>query len=146
MPDPYLQPEHAVCPLEVPAQSRDRLKAFLVEDSPVIVENMIATLDELANVEVVATSPGETEAIAWLLNPDNEWQLAIVDLFLREGSGLRVLEACRQRQAGRKMVVLSNFATTDVRRRCADLGCDGVFDKSTELDALVEFCQQAASS
>ncbi len=123
-----------------------RIKAYLVEDSPVIVENMIATLDEIAGVEVVANSAREADAIAWLINPDNEWQLAIVDLFLQEGSGLRVLEACRQRQDGRKMVVLSNFATTDVRRRCAELGADAVFDKSTELDALVEFCQQVAES
>jgi DNA-binding NarL/FixJ family response regulator len=31
------------------------LKAFIVEDSPVILENLVATLEELAQVEVVGS-------------------------------------------------------------------------------------------
>lgn len=121
-----------------------RIQAYLIEDSPVIAENLVATLDELAAVDVVAISADERSAIDWLQCADNTWQLAIIDLFLREGSGLRVLEACRQRPAGKRMVVLSNFATRDVRRRCMELGADAVFDKSTELDGLLEYCLQMA--
>ena len=69
-----------------------------------------------------------------------QWDLAIVDLFLRQGSGLGVLSACRTRRPGQKMVVLSNYATPDVRMRCAQLGVDAVFDKSNEIDALVDYC------
>jgi hypothetical protein len=36
-----------------------RCKAFIVEDSAVIAENLIATLEELAGVEVVGTAPDE---------------------------------------------------------------------------------------
>jgi DNA-binding NarL/FixJ family response regulator len=121
------------------------VKTCLIEDSPVIAENLIATLSELASVEVVATVARESEAIAWLTAPAHEWQLAIVDVFLAEGSGLNVLAANRQRDTSRQMVVLSNYATPDVRRRCAELGANAVFDKSTELDALVEYCQQLAA-
>ena len=38
------------------------------------------------------------------------------------------------------MVVLSNHATNDVRWRCAQLGADAVFDKSTEIEKLVDYC------
>ena len=38
------------------------------------------------------------------------------------------------------MVVLSNYPTSEVRLRCAQLGVDAVFDKSTEIDALVNYC------
>ena len=37
-------------------------------------------------------------------------------------------------------MVLSNYATPDVRMRCAQLGVDAVFDKSNEIDALVDYC------
>lgn len=117
-----------------------KIKAYLVEDSPVIAENLTATLDELAGVEVIGCSATEAEAIDWLQRAESDWQLAIVDLFLREGSGLRVLDACQSRPADRKMVVLSNFATADVRRRCAELGADAVFDKSTEIESLIDYC------
>jgi two-component system, OmpR family, response regulator len=115
-------------------------RAYIVEDSPTIRENLIETLQELAAVEPVGTAETEYEGKQWLAQNDQYWDLAIVDLFLKEGSGLNILEACRARRPGRKMIVLSNHATNDVRWRCAQLGADAVFDKSTEIDALVDYC------
>lgn len=124
-----------------------RLKTYIVEDNPTIRENLIATLEELAFVEAVGTSETENEGKLWLTEHLDEWQLAIVDLFLKQGSGLGVLAACRDRDPAQKVVVLSNYATTDIRQRCAQLGVDAVFDKSNEIDALVDYCiQQSRAS
>ncbi len=117
-----------------------RLKTFIVEDNPTIRENLIATLEELASVDAVGTADTENEGKAWLTNNPDAWDLAIVDLFLKQGSGLGVLSACRNRRPGQKVVVLSNYATTDIRQRCAQIGVDAVFDKSNEIDALVDYC------
>jgi two-component system OmpR family response regulator len=116
------------------------LKTYLVEDNATIRDNLIATLEELAGIEAVGTSETENESKAWLGGKDHAWDLAIVDLFLKQGSGLGVLEACRNRQAHQKVIVLSNYATVEIRKRCAQLGVDAVFDKSNEIDALIEFC------
>ena len=115
-------------------------RVFIVEDSSTIRDNLMATLKELAQVEPVGTAETEHEARRWL--GCNDWDLAIMDLFLREGSGLNVLESCRQRRPGQKVVVLSNHSSRDVRWRCRQLGADAVFDKSTELEALVDYCVQ----
>ena len=117
-----------------------RLKTYIVEDNPTIRENLIATLEELAFVNTVGTADTENEGKAWLAGHPDEWDLAIVDLFLKQGSGLGVLAACRGRASARKVVVLSNYATADIRQRCAQLGVDAVFDKSNEIDALVDYC------
>jgi len=117
-----------------------RLKTYLVEDNFTIRENLIATLEELVDIENIGTSDSENEAKAWLLANPQDWDLAILDLFLKQGSGLGVLAACRDRKPSQKVVVLSNYATADIRQRCAQLGVDAVFDKSNEIDALVEFC------
>ena len=119
-----------------------RLKTYLVEDNPTIRVNLIATLEELVNIEIIGTAGGENEAKAWLLANSQNWDLAILDLFLKQGSGLGALAACRVRRPSQKVVVLSNYATTDIRKRCAQLGVDAVFDKSNEIDALVEFCKR----
>ena len=115
-------------------------RAYIVEDSPTIRKNLIETLQELALIEPVGTAETENEGKMWLAQNDAYWDLAIIDLFLKEGNGLNILAACRRRRPTQKMVVLSNHATTDVRWRCAQLGADAVFDKSTEIDALVEYC------
>jgi hypothetical protein len=36
--------------------------------------------------------------------------------------------------------VFSNYVNAGVRKRCAQVGVDAVFDKSTEIDALVDYC------
>lgn len=117
-----------------------KYRAYIVEDSPTIRDNLIETLQELALVDPVGVADTENEGKRWLAQNDGYWDLAIVDLFLKEGNGLNILEACRARRPEQKMVVLSNHATRDVRWRCAQLGADAVFDKSTEIDALIDYC------
>jgi DNA-binding NarL/FixJ family response regulator len=116
------------------------LITYIVEDSVTIRENLISTLEEIAPVKVVGFAETEHEASAWLLANDGDWKLAIVDLFLKEGSGLGVLKGCQNRNADQKVVVLTNYATDDIRQRCAELGSDAVFDKSNELDELLDYC------
>ncbi|RYY93260.1 MAG: response regulator [Comamonadaceae bacterium] len=123
-----------------------KYRAYIVEDSPTIRDNLIEALQELAEVEPVGTADTEHESKRWLAGNDDVWDLAIVDLFLREGSGLNVVEAARKRRPGQRVVVLSNHATRDVRWRCAQLGADAVFDKSTEIDALVDYCVRQRSA
>ena len=123
-----------------------QIKTFLVEDSPTIRDNLIATLEELTSVTTVGTAETENEAIEWLANSGNEWDLAIVDLFLKQGTGLGVVSASKNRLPNQKIIVLSNYATPDVRKQCALLGADAVFDKSTEIEQLLEFCVNLSQS
>jgi two-component system, OmpR family, response regulator len=116
------------------------LRTYIVEDNATIRENLIDALEELASVKALGWAETEIEAKRWLGQHENGWDLAIVDLFLKQGSGLGVLEACQSRAGERRVVVLSNYATPDMRKRCAELGADAVFDKSNEIDALVEYC------
>lgn len=117
-----------------------KLRTYIVEDNATIRDNLIDTLEELAQVQAVGCAETEDEGKTWLTAHPTQWDLAIVDLFLRQGSGLGVLAACRDRLAEQKMVVLSNYATPDVRMRCAQLGVDAVFDKSKEIEDLVDYC------
>ncbi len=121
-----------------------QLKAFIVEDSPVIRENLVAALEELAPIDVIGTAEDEPEAVGWLLKPENVCDLVVVDIFLKSGSGLGVLKAAAGSVKGTKLVVLSNYATLDMRRKCLELGADRVFDKSNEIDALILYCCRLA--
>jgi DNA-binding NarL/FixJ family response regulator len=116
------------------------LITYLVEDNQTILDNLIETLEEIASVVVIGHAATESEARRWLSLHEGQWQLAVVDMFLREGSGLGVLEGCRQREPHQKVVVLTNFATTDIRQRSIALGADAVFDKSNELDEFFAYC------
>jgi len=116
------------------------VRTYIVEDNATIRENLVGTLREVARVETVGEAETEDEGTAWLTLNRGKWDLAIIDLFLKEGSGMNVLEACRDRSPAQKIVVLSNHTTRHVRQRCAELGADAVFDKATEIDDLIDFC------
>lgn len=117
------------------------LIAFVVEDNVSIRESLIEALAELAGIVTGGVAGSEKAAIAWLTNANNEWDIAVVDLILEPGgSGFGVLNALRGRKPGQKMVVLTGTANPEVRRQCEALGSDGVFDKSMETDALIEYC------
>ena len=117
------------------------LITYLVEDNKIVLDNLIEALQEIAAVEITGHSATQAEASHWLKLHNGEWHLAIVDLFLKEGSGLGVLAGCRNRKPGQKVVVLSNYATADMRQRSEQLGADAFFDKSAELDQLVAYCE-----
>lgn len=120
------------------------MRAYIVEDNVTIRDNLIGTLEELVPIETIGMADTEEEGTRLLARNDAQWDLAIVDLFLKEGSGLGVVKACRYRHPSQKMVVLSNHATPEIRWRCAQLGADAVFDKSTEIDDLLLYCAALA--
>lgn len=117
------------------------LSCFIVEDSPVIRQNLVATLEEMLPLQVVGTSEDESTAVAWISRDEHRVDLMIIDVFLKSGSGLEVLRRARLLRPETRMVVLTNYATPDMRRRAAQLGADRVFDKSAELDELLAYCE-----
>lgn len=121
-----------------------QLKVFIVEDSPVIRQNLVGALEELAPVTVVGHADGAVAAKAALTAVPPPCDLAIVDVFLRDGTGLDVLRALREQRSPVARVVLTNYATPDIRSECLALGADRVFDKSGDIDALVEYCTDLA--
>ncbi len=118
------------------------IKTFIIEDSPLILDSLIATLEELAPVKVVGTAGDEFAAVKWINDPSNLCDLLIVDVFLKEGSGLGVLRSILASAKRHKIVVLSNYATEEIRRKSFELGADRVFDKSNEIDSLISYCRE----
>ena len=89
------------------------LITFLVEDNKTIRDNLVPALEDLVNGRVVGFAETETDALAWLAAHPDGWQLLIVDLFLKEGSGLGVLGGCKERKPSQRVVVLSNYVTAE---------------------------------
>jgi DNA-binding NarL/FixJ family response regulator len=118
------------------------LKTFIVEDSPLILQKLVATLEELAPVQVVGSAADEASAVSWLERDGSDCDLIIIDVFLKSGTGLGVLRAAQRLGVPGKRVVLTNYATNDIREACRALGADRVFDKSSEVEELLVYCDR----
>jgi len=122
---------------EAPARALD---VYVVEDNVIVLESLIAALEELAPVHVVGTAADESVAVEWLTADAERCDVVIIDIFLRSGSGLGVIAAARRRRPEAALVVLSNYATDEMHARCLASGADRVFDKSRDIDQLVAYC------
>jgi len=120
-------------------------KCFVVEDSARIRARVIALMESIAGVEVVGFSDTATESIEWLKSHD--WNAVIIDLNINSGSGITVLEYLRSPEfLNRQKVVLTNYGFPEVKARCFELGATAFFDKSTEIEGLLELLEEEASS
>jgi two-component system OmpR family response regulator len=121
-------------------------RIFLVEDDERVSTALTELLGGLPKVQITACATSEGAAIDWLMENRLRWGLAVVDLALGTGSGLRVLSACRVRKSHQKMVVLSNHLTREMRRRCMTLGADAVFEKASDIEVVFDYCRAASES
>ncbi|MET3497582.1 response regulator [Variovorax boronicumulans] len=122
------------------------LTTILVEDSQTIRDNLIPALEDLVGAEVIAVADSPLEAEKAFDAHGDVWDLAVVDIFLSDGSGLTVLRRCMDRLPHQHVLVLTNYPTAEVRSRCLALGADGVFDKSTQLDEFFAECARYAGA
>lgn len=123
--------------------SRAALTVFIVEDSALILERLVEVLEEAAPVKVVGHADSEGAAIRAVNALDAAQQppdLLVIDVFLHGGSGLGVLRHGLAHGWPARRVVLTNYATPDLRRTCESLGAHRVFDKSAQLDELIDYC------
>ena len=116
------------------------LSVFLVEDNPHIRDSLVPALADLASADVLAVAVSEHEAIDWLGRHKGQWDLVVVDVFLKEGSGLGVVKWCEGREPRQRVVVLTNYPSEVVRKGCMTAGADAFFDKSTQIEDFFSYC------
>ena len=117
------------------------LRILLVEDSPLLrgrLENMIS---QHAAFKVTGLAAAEAEAVEKL--DSVPYDVIVVDVELRPGSGIGVIRQARARNKDPKdgshvwIIVLTNYDLPTVRERCMQAGADHFLDKMREIDQLI---------
>lgn len=140
-----LQPSTAHAPMHDSGGGSGRLRVVIVEDSPLIRARLSESLSEIPNVEIVEQV--ETEAAALAVMRDGGWDAAVLDLQLKQGTGLGLLKALAQgaRPPSTKIIVFTNYAFPQYRDRSMALGADYFFDKAREFHRVREVLLTLAS-
>lgn len=112
------------------------LRVYLVEDSPHVRDLLLDFLHIPGEVEIVGFSDTEAESIAALISDPVD--AVIVDLKLREGSGMGVIEKLRKANLSPqpKIIVFTNHPFPEIKKRAINLGADYFFDKSAEYESV----------
>jgi len=119
-----------------------RARLLLVEDNPRLQAELTQALGSM--FELAAVIATAQEAVAWLDAHPDGWDIAVIDIFLKQGHGFQVLRKCAARKAGQTAVVLSNYTREPARSSALGSGADAVFDKSFEMEQFFAYCSDRA--
>lgn len=110
------------------------MRVYVVEDSLIVRERLLEMLAEIEEVDVVGTADNAADAVKGILHlmPD----AAILDIKLRNGSGIAVLEQIHRQAPAVATIMLTNYASAEHRQRCLNAGADYFFDKTEEFERV----------
>jgi DNA-binding NarL/FixJ family response regulator len=121
------------------APAANALKVFLVEDSVpirnILIEEIVA-IDGLALVGFADSQAGALLRLAVI-----DWDVVIVDIKLREGTGidlLRDLQHIALPAHPYHKIIFTNFTDRGYRQRGAEYGAQHFFDKRDEFPQLLQ--------
>lgn len=120
------------------------INVFIVDDSDIVRERLTSLLTEVPSIMIVgyADNPlAATEAIV-AQRPD----VVILDIFLTGGSGIHVLKNIRGKNVSSKVIMLTNYAQEEYRKKCFEEGADYFYDKSIEFEKVVDTIHRIAAA
>ncbi len=112
------------------------LRDFLVEDSPHVRDLLLDFLHLPGEVEILGYADTEDNSVAAIIAQPVD--AVIVDLKLKEGSGMGVIERLRKANLNPppKLIVFTNHPFPEIKQRAMNLGADYFFDKSADYDSV----------
>ena len=113
------------------------LKIFLVEDSADVRDLIIESLAEIPGVVLAGYSETEQDAMVRLENEN--YDVLILDIQLKQGNGMNLLQALArsgQRRHDELKIIFSNHVSSTYRRVGLQCGVQFFFDKSSEFTKL----------
>lgn len=121
-----------------------KINVVVVDDSEVIRDRITVLLSEIPTVNIVGYADNPLSATELIVknNPD----VIILDIFLAGGSGIHVLKNIRSKKISSKVIMLTNYAQEEYRKKCFEEGADFFFDKSSEFDRVIEIVSKLSTA
>lgn len=116
------------------------MNIFIADDSAVLIDRLSDLVKEVPGVTLVGSAGEAPEAGRAILElrPD----VVILDLQMKNGNGIEVLEAVKSIHPETIIIVLTNYPYPQYRRKCLAAGADYFLDKSSEFQKIPEILRQ----
>lgn len=123
---------------------RGALKVLIIEDSPAVQRTLRELIEVPGLVEVCGLADAEDDGVK--LFEHHEPHVIVVDLSLRRGSGLGLIQKVRLQDKGEDalVLVLTNHTVHALKHACEEAGADYFLDKASEVERLLDLIQVRA--
>lgn len=120
------------------------INVFIVDDSEIVRDRLTSMLSEVPSINILGYADNPLAATESIVKqrPD----VIILDIFLTGGSGIHVLKNIRGKKITSKVIMLTNYAQDEYRKKCFEEGADFFFDKSIEFDKVIDVIQRISAA
>jgi DNA-binding NarL/FixJ family response regulator len=117
-------------------QATQIARIVLVDDHPIVRRGLALMINEDPNLEVCGEAAGICEALRLIneLNPD----LVVIDISLKDGSGIELIKQIKAQNPSIKMLVSSMHEETLFSDRALHAGAKGYINKQETSDKIVD--------
>lgn len=112
------------------------MNLVIVEDNELVLYQLLRLVATQSAINISGVAADEEAAITVIT--ENQPDAVLLDLSLRDGTGIDVLKRMRASGSTARVLVLTNYTSEIVRRACESHGIDGFYDKSHESSACFD--------
>jgi len=111
-------------------------KILLVDDSQDIIDSLIRWINLMDNLSIVGTADNAKSAINLFIEikPD----IVILDINLKEGTGIEVLSEIKKINVNTIVIILTNYTLAAFKKSALENGADYFLDKTQDVDKLTK--------
>jgi DNA-binding NarL/FixJ family response regulator len=120
-----------------------RARILIVDDHPSVREGLASRLADQPDLEVCGEAAGVADAVSLVAtaNPD----VAIIDISLKNGSGIDLIRRLKDRGQAVRILVLSMYDESLYAERALRAGALGYINKENATDKIIEAVRRVLS-
>lgn len=122
---------------------RDNINILIVDDHAVVREGLKSIVNSATNMNVTAEAGSVPDALALL--KDGAFDVILLDLTLREQSGMELLKAIKAKTPKLPVLILSSFGEDQYAMQALKAGADGYLNKESAPESLIAAVERVAS-
>lgn len=111
-------------------------KILIVDDSATLRKDLKKLLNPIKSIEVIGEAIDAASAMRQCnaLKPD----IMILDINLKNGSGIDVLEKMKKCPQSPVTIMFTNYSKGEFQKATKHLGADYFFDKTNDIEKLID--------
>ncbi|AFH50304.1 Response regulator [Ignavibacterium album JCM 16511] len=121
----------------------EKLKLYIVDDSPYVRKSLVRVFSEIENVEVIEEGANVKSALKFL--SENDPDVCLFDYNLPDGTAVDLIKYLGHKSKDVINIVISNFADEQMKKMILRAGANYFFDKANEIDEITDLIIKLAS-
>lgn len=120
------------------------MRVLIADDSEILRRHLRNVLTEIPGITAITEATTTDEALAAFRH--HQPDLVILDIRMPGEGGIAVLKAIHEQNPAIPVIIFTDYPYPQYRKKCLEEGTSYFFEKSTELEMMIELIRKLVQS